>query len=66
MMYNKFNEKVDKYKQTYETCQICGSNYHKSGRARHLRTKKCKDADYINNKIFEIKKIKIPSIYNQK
>ena len=58
MVFEKFNEKDGKQK---ELCNICGSRYHPSGRARHLKTKKHNDADYINNKIFEVKKIK----YNQ-
>jgi response regulator RpfG family c-di-GMP phosphodiesterase len=57
-MLEKINEKVEKPAHHKELCNVCGSRYHPSGRARHLRTKKHKDADYINNKIFEIKKIK--------
>ena len=58
-MLGKINEKVEKPAHHKELCNVCGSRYHPSGRARHLRTKKHKDADDINNKIFEIKKIKI-------
>ena len=57
-MLGKINEKVEKTESQKELCNICGSRYHPSGRARHLRTKKHNDADYINNRIFEIKKIK--------
>ena len=57
-MLGKNNEKVEKTESQKELCNICGSRYHPSGRARHLRTKKHNDADYINNRIFEIKKIK--------
>ena len=60
-MLGKINEKVEKPAHHKELCNVCGSSYHPSGRARHLRTKKHKDADYINNKIFEIKKIKYKS-----
>ena len=58
-MFGKINEKVEKEEHKKELCNICGSKYHPSGRARHLRTKKHTDCDFINNKIFEIKKIKI-------
>jgi len=57
-MLEKINEKVEKEKHKKELCNICGSKYHPSGRARHLRTNKHTDCDFINNKIFEIKKIK--------
>jgi hypothetical protein len=57
-MFKNFNDKVEKSKHKYETCQICGSTYHKAGRARHLRTRKHIDCDFINNKILDIKKVK--------
>jgi hypothetical protein len=39
-------------------CYVCGSFYDKSNRARHIRTRKHRDCDYINNNRFEIERIK--------
>jgi hypothetical protein len=39
-------------------CYVCGSFYDKSNRARHIKTRKHRDCDYINNNRFEIERIK--------
>lgn len=54
---NKSNPKGEKQQDSHETCQLCGASYHKAGRARHVKTRKHQQADYINNRIFEIKRI---------
>ena len=54
----KNNIKVGKTTNLYEICRICCSKYHIAGRARHKRTRKHNDCDYINNKMFEFERIK--------
>ena len=44
-------------KPNYELCNVCGSYYNKANRARHIKTRKHHDCDYINNNRFEIQKI---------
>ena len=55
---NEIIFKGEKPQDSHEVCQLCGASYHRAGRARHRKTKKHRDCDYINNNIFEIKKIK--------
>ena len=50
--------KDEKIKHNHEMCYVCGSFYDKSTRARHIRTRKHRDCDYINNNRFEIERIK--------
>jgi hypothetical protein len=45
-------------KPNYELCNVCGSYYNKANRARHIKTRKHRDCDYINNNRFEIERIK--------
>ena len=50
--------KDEKIKHNHEMCYVCCSFYDKSNRARHIRTRKHRDCDYINNNRFEIERIK--------
>ena len=50
--------KDETIKHNHEICYVCGSFYDKSNRARHIRTRKHRDCDYINNHRFEIERIK--------
>ena len=50
--------KDEKIKHIHEMCYVCCSFYDKSNRARHIRTRKHRDCDYINNNRFEIERIK--------
>jgi|APCry1669189534_1035231.scaffolds.fasta_scaffold570058_2 hypothetical protein len=48
---NKINDKEESSK-THKTdniirCEICGTSYHKSNKARHEQTRKHKDVKYI-------------------
>ena len=45
-------------KPNCELCNVCGSYYNKANGARHIKTRKHRDCDYINNNRFEIQKIK--------
>jgi hypothetical protein len=56
-MFKKIAEKEGKVETQKERCNICGATYHKSNRARHKRTRKHNDADFINNKIYTVKKL---------
>ena len=61
-MSEKINKNVlekEKLKsnKSYIQCPICGSVYHKVGEARHKRSKKHILANYINNEMFEIKRV---------
>ena len=47
-----------KIKHNHEMCYVCGSFSDKSNRARHIRTRKHRDCDYINNNRSEIERIK--------
>ena len=42
----------------YVICQICGSRQYVSNLARHRKSRKHIDSNFINNEIFEIKKVK--------
>ena len=42
----------------YKICQSCGCKQYVNNYARHIRTKKHQQVDYINNTRFEIVKVK--------
>ena len=50
----KQHENEDKPGDIYERCEHCGTIYNKTNRARHLRTKKCRDVVYMWTQRFEI------------
>ena len=51
------NIEKDVEKKTYKfrTCNVCGCKQYSTNFARHVRTKKHKEADYADNK-FEVEK----------
>ena len=50
-------EKEKLKSKSYTQCPICGSIYHKAAIARHNRSKKHIMANYLNNEMFEIKRV---------
>ena len=53
-------EKIQKdeiKKYIFRICNTCGCKQYNNNHARHLKTKKHKEVDYINNKIFDVQKI---------
>ena len=46
---------VEKKTYKFRTCNICGCKQYSTNFARHVRTKKHKEADYADNK-FEVEK----------
>ena len=46
---------VEKKSYKFRTCSICGCKQYSTNFARHVRTKKHKEADYADNK-FEVEK----------
>ena len=50
-------QKDETKKYIFRICQTCGCKLHSHNFSRHLRTKKHKEVDYINNKIFNVQKI---------
>ena len=50
-------EKEKLKSKSYTQCPICGSIYHKAAIARHNRSKKHIMANYVNNEMFEIKRV---------
>ena len=51
------NIEKDVEKKTYKfrTCNVCGCKHYSTNFARHVQTKKHKEADYADNK-FEVEK----------
>ena len=56
-MDSKVAVEDEKLKRNHEICNVCGSCYDKSNRARHLKSKRHNEVDYINNNRFEIQRI---------
>ena len=52
-----FAIKDETIKHNHELCHVCGSCYDKSNRARHIKIRKHRDCDYINNNRFDIERI---------
>ena len=50
---------VEKKTYKFRTCNICGCKQYSTNFARHVRTKKHKEADYADNK-FEVEKYEPP------
>ena len=49
--------KDEKIKHNHEMWHVCGSFYDKSNRARHIKTRKHRDCDYIHNNRFESERL---------
>ena len=50
-------EKEKLESKSYTQFPICGSIYHKAAISRHNRSKKHIMANYVNNEMFEIKRV---------
>jgi hypothetical protein len=50
-------QKDETKKYIFRICNTCGCKQYNNNYARHLKTKKHKEVDYINNKIFDVQKI---------
>ena len=51
---DKGSDKEEKPKVDNIICEICGSCYNKKNKARHVRSKKCRQVRYVWVERFEI------------
>ena len=55
---NKIISKDVEYEYSFKVCPICGCRQYTNNFARHVRSKRHRQVDYVNNNRFEITKIK--------